>query len=359
MLCSTLTLAFLSHVEQGFSLSVATRSFYSTTTGSSTASNKKNYAVVRRVDNRFLQYSGLTAFSSSAEAPADVVKNATRNTPGSSTEAEAPKPCTGEDSLSHSASFNCTNVTAGSTCEAYACNEGFVRNGTFVCPANGTTFSAVGRCEQLYCTLELPSNATKWKTENAASTSKKIAAGTTLSSENAIDCATGFTASGEFQCAKNGRSIKSKGVCKRNLCDPILAPDHSVNWGEAGAAGGNTSSVRLASNETRALECKVGYLPRGVFQCDAEGKNVSQRATCERQYCKGVVKPEHAMNFTCNDIASGENCSLTCDTGFEPLLNVSHFVCNADASNVTQTASCTRKTLKPVPPIHAVAPFVE
>ncbi|CAD7946422.1 unnamed protein product [Amoebophrya sp. A120] len=249
--------------------------------------------------------------------------------------------------LNTSFSNNAVRLFANESLEL-ECNPGYKSTGSLKCGADGKIFEKPS-CVRLNCSSFTTLNATK-------------SCGVLSSNQTCSDftCSTGFTPSGQYQCASDATHLITLGSCSRNFCPMIPKPNNSVSW--------NTTGKKLAAGMTKRLQCAVGYKAKGKFVCNSEGNNITEMASCERQYCQGIVPPANALNFWCQTIPSGENCTLTCAEGYMPSstgANVANgttsssnlFVCNKDATNVTTVPTCVRKQLSAIPPENAALPF--
>lgn len=330
------------------------------------------------------------------------------------------------NNISKPDAFNrtCGRLASGTSCKEFVCETGFAPKNSFVCSKDGSRIEERGSCERVFCkAISPPANVKDAAGFNR--TCGKLASGTgckpsgvgvapkpdgsvgdgsrvtDLGTGGRWQCAAGFGAVGEYQCAKDGLSVVKTGSCVRLLCPDVVKPAHAasssyscpalmkanstcqvscdVGWrSTAGKSahvcpitGGKLKTVaqcervycekipapanstnfncsRIASGESCDVRCAVGFLPaEKTIKCAKNGLSVVQNATCERVFCKVLAVPPHAQGFSCNRIPSGEVCSLKCAVGWAPK---GQFKCNPAGTEVVEKGECKRLYCEDIPP---------
>eukprot|EP00054_Salpingoeca_dolichothecata_P028658 m.219346 g.219346 ORF g.219346 m.219346 type:complete len:3133 (-) comp26284_c0_seq1:107-9505(-) len=138
--------------------------------------------------------------------------------------------------------------------------------------------------------------------------------------ENGVQATCGSTSSGGF-CDPNcneGYLKSAKYECTAGewsdvTCDPLYcvgSPD-SPDWAVLGSP---SCEEYTYSNDTCELECMDGFTKSGDFLCTAGSWSAE---TCQPNSCESEPDDTPNGSFTCDTpVASGSNCSLSCDEGY-------------------------------------------
>lgn len=84
-----------------------------------------------------------------------------------------------------------------------------------------------------------------------------------------------------------------------------------------GNATGPGSCQYLAAGNSCNLTCAPGFYPISG-SCSQTGSNWIVAPSCNKLYCINSINPEHSLsNGTCNVVSAGSTCEITCQSGYD------------------------------------------